>query len=483
MTLQLLEHHRFEAAGRPFVYLVPSAGVFALDPVADAVMRLLDNGPLDASAIVAGLAPRFAADQVMSTLGELHGVRVIGTVAAAQAKPAPRVIPLTPFPLTTMVLNVTNQCNLSCTYCYEYGADKIVDTENGTQPKFMTEETARDAVEFMLRESGDSPVAYLTFFGGETLMNFPVLKRTVAYARQRAAEEGKQVQFSLTTNATLLKPETIEFLAENDIGVTISIDGPPDIQDKFRVFQNGRGSYDLVAPRIKELLQRHRSRPIGARVTLASGTVDVKRIYQHLTEELGFAEVGFAPATSNPSREHAIPEGGFTDMLRQFSELAQDFLAAAVEDRPHGFSNVRETLEEIHKGMSKAFPCGAGLGLMGVSTAGDVALCHRFAGSEAHSLGNVRDGINRDAQRAFLDRHHIDDKTDCRTCWARPLCAGGCYHEAHTHYGNTARPNLHYCEWIRGWTDVCLRIYGELAERNPAFLARFDREPMVEKVA
>jgi uncharacterized protein len=482
MTVELLEHHRFEAAGRPFVYLVPSAAVFALDPVADAIMRLLEGGPLQTADVVARLGPAFGPEQVDATLGELHAVRAIGQ-RAAPARPAPRVIPLTPFPLTTMVLNVTNQCNLSCTYCYEYGADKIVDTENGKQPKFMTEDTARQAVEFMLEESGTSPVAYLTFFGGETLMNFPVLKRTVAYARQRAAEVGKQVHFSLTTNATLLKPETIEFLADNDVGVTISIDGPQDIQDKFRVFQNGRGSYDLVAPKIRELLQRHRSRPIGARVTLASGTIDVKRIYTHLTEDLGFAEVGFAPATSAPARDHAIPEGGFDEMLQQFRELAEEFLEASVAGRHHGFSNVRETLEEIHKGMSKAFPCGAGLGLVGVSTGGDVALCHRFAGSEEHSLGNVRDGVDREAQRAFLERHHVDEKTDCRTCWARPLCSGGCYHEAHTRYGDTAKPNLHYCEWIRGWTDVCLRIYGELAERNPAFLAQFDREPMAEKVA
>ena len=74
-----------------------------------------------------------------------------------------------------MVLNVTNQCNLSCTYCYEYGEDKIVDTENGKQPKFMSEETARESVEFMLKESGDNKVAHITFFGGETLLNFPVL--------------------------------------------------------------------------------------------------------------------------------------------------------------------------------------------------------------------------------------------------------------------------------------------------------------------
>ena len=481
-TLSLLEHHRFEAAGRPFVYLVPSAAIFALDPMADAVMRLLEAGPRTPDEIVAALAPAFSGPHVATTIDELAAVRAIGRTAVASPPPA-KVIPLEPFPLTTMVLNVTNQCNLSCTYCYEYGEDKIVDTENGQQPKFMTEETARQAVEFMLKESGSSPVAYLTFFGGETLMNFPVLKRTVGYARQRAAECGKQVHFSLTTNATLLRPEIIEFLAEHDIGVTVSIDGPPEIQDKFRVFQNGRGSYDIVAPKVKDLLKRHKTRPIGARVTLASGTIDVKRIYRHLTEELGFSEVGFAPATSAPTRDHAIPEGGFDDMLAQFRELAEEFLEASVAGQYHGFSNVRETLEEIHKGMSKAFPCGAGLGLMGVSTSGDVALCHRFAGSESHKLGSVHDGIDRDMQRAFLEKHHVDEKTDCRTCWARPLCSGGCYHEAHTRYGNTAKPNLHYCEWIRGWSDVCLRIYGELSERNPAFLAQFDREPMAEKVA
>src|SRR5437763_814386 len=94
------------------------------------------------------------------------------------------------FPLTTMVLNVTNQCNLSCTYCYEYGEDKIVDTENGKQSKFMNEETARESVEFLLRESGINRLSHLTFFGGETLMNFPVVKSTIAYARQRAGHDG-----------------------------------------------------------------------------------------------------------------------------------------------------------------------------------------------------------------------------------------------------------------------------------------------------
>ena len=261
--LGLGEFHRFDAAGQPFVDLVPSAAVFALD-------------------------------------------RAIGP-AAEPPPPSPKIIPLTPFPLSTLVLNVTNQCNLSCAYCYEYGEDRLVDTANGNQPKFMTEETARKSVEFMLRESGDNSVARLTFFGGETLLNFPVLRQTIHYARHRAAELGKEVEFSLTTNATLLRPEIIEFLADNDVGVTISIDGPKEMQDKFRVFHGGAGSYDAIAPKIRELLQRHRSRPIGARVTLTSQVLDVQAIYRHMTEEIGFREVGFAPATAAPGRARPRP--------------------------------------------------------------------------------------------------------------------------------------------------------------------------------
>jgi uncharacterized protein len=479
-TLAAREAHGFSAAGQDFLYLVPSAAVFALDDCSAAILRELESGPRDPAHIVRALSDRFDDAEVSDTLAELRRVRAIGETAIASA-PA-KILPLKPVPLQTLVVNVTNQCNLSCTYCYEYGEDKIVDTENGRQPKFMSEETARASVDFMLRESRDSATAHMTFFGGETLMNFPVLKSTMRYARQRAEELGKQVDFSLTTNATLLRPEIIEFLAENRVGVTISIDGPEEIQDKFRVFKNGTGSYEIAAPKIKALLARHRSRPIGARVTLTRQTLDVKRIYDHLTEGIGFWEVGFAPVTTAPQRDYAIGEGGFDVLLGQFRALAEEYKRAALENRHHGFSNVRETLQEIHQGHAKAYPCGAGLGLMGVATDGDVALCHRFAGSEAHKLGDVRHGVSWDRQQAFLDSHHINEKTDCRTCWARPICAGGCYHEANTRYGSTAQPNLHYCEWIRGWTHTCLEIYGEIAVKNPAFLQQFDDEP-IERVS
>jgi uncharacterized Fe-S cluster-containing radical SAM superfamily protein len=258
-SVSLREFHPFEAAGRRFLYLVPSAAVFALDDCSSAVLDSLSNGPRQVDDLTRELSSRFDSVEVGDTIAELARVRALGE-STAKPMPVPKVIPLKPVPLQTLVVNVTNQCNLACTYCYEYGEDKIVDTENGKQPKFMSEATARDAVEFALRESRDNPRAHITFFGGETLMNFPVLKSTIAYARQRAAEVGKDIDFSLTTNATLLRPDVIEFLATERVGVTISIDGPEEMQDKFRVFNNGTGSYAIAAPKIKALLARHRSR-------------------------------------------------------------------------------------------------------------------------------------------------------------------------------------------------------------------------------
>jgi uncharacterized protein len=205
-TLGLREFHPFEAAGRRFVYLVPSAAVFALDDCSEAVVSELRARPRAASELTDDLSERFDSQEVSDTIAELIRVRVLGESSAQPAPQPLKIIPLKPVPLQTLVVNVTNQCNLACTYCYEYGEDKIVDTENGQQPKFMSEETARESIEFALRESRENKHAHITFFGGETLMNFPVLKATIAYARRRAAEVGKEVDFSLTTNATLLRP-------------------------------------------------------------------------------------------------------------------------------------------------------------------------------------------------------------------------------------------------------------------------------------
>jgi uncharacterized protein len=468
--LQRGEYHAFEADGVRYLYLVPSAAVFRLDETSGTILDILGDAGTSPNELPRLLGDRFPLGDVREAVEDLLNARAIRLVDRPPA-PIKAEPPRKRIPLTTLVMNVTSKCNLACTYCYEYGEDRL--SEASRKPRFMNEETAKQSVDFMFAESGDQPAVNLTFFGGETLLNFKVLKTALAYAQERGRELGKSVAASLTTNATLLREEVIDWIVANDVGVTVSMDGGKEQQDRFRVFNNGMGSYDVVLPNIRMLLERHRRRPVGARVTLTKQNLDVIGIYRHLRDELGFYEVGFAPVTTSWQRDYAIQDEGFHAMLGQFQELAQEWLAWTLAGKHHGFSNVRDTVEEIHKGMSKAYPCGAGMGLMGVATDGDVALCHRFAGSDSHKLGSVQGGIDYQLQDDYLTRHHIANKTDCATCWARPLCAGGCYHEAHTRYGSTERPNLHYCDWIRTWTNTCLEVYGTLASRSPEYLNRF----------
>jgi uncharacterized protein len=463
------EFHRFEAGGRDFLYLVPAGAIFELDDASRGVLELVRAGHVSHNLLMDQVAERgVPAGEAKELIAELYQSRAI---ISNDTIPDPPQNPPADFPLQTLVLNLTNQCNLSCQYCYEFGEDKVATPEG--KKKFMDFETAQQSVAFLLEQSAGRHGVHITFFGGETLMNFPLLKQVVTYATEQATAQGRTIDFSLTTNATLLTPAIIEFLSDNSIGVTVSMDGPAELHDKLRVFANGRGSYDIIEPRVRALIAGHKTRPITARVTMTAGNTDVIRIYRHLKQDLGFHEVGFAPVTTSPDRLYAINDKGMDGVLDQFHALAEEYLEYALRGEMHGFSNVSDTLSELYQGVNKSHPCGAGLGLMGVGPSGDIAPCHRFVDSDQHALGHISTGIDREKQADFLTRGNIGAKYDCHTCWARPLCAGGCHHEAFVRYGDTGHPNLHYCDWVRDWTDTCLRIYGAIAAQNPGFLLRF----------
>jgi uncharacterized protein len=466
---RLGEFHSFDGGGHKFLYMVPAGAIFEQDESVAALIGELSDGDLPhdelAARLIASGMDYAAAEELIV---EMFDARVIVT---GESLPPPLENPPADFPLQSLVMNLTNQCNLSCQYCYEFGEDKVATPEG--KPKFMDLDTAKASVDFLLRSSPGRQAIGITFFGGETLMNFPLLKQVVNYANEQAAAEGRRVDFSLTTNATLLTPTIIEFLSENKIGVTVSMDGPADLHDKLRVFANGKGSYNIIEPRVRSLIASHKTRPITARVTLTSGVTDVVRIFRHLKQDLGFHEVGFAPVTTSPDRLYSINDRGMDGVLEQFHILADEWLEYALHGQMHGFSNVSDTISELYQGVNKSHPCGAGLGLLGVGPSGDISPCHRFVDSDQHSLGHLSTGIDSAKRNDFLSRGHINTKYDCHTCWARPLCAGGCHHEAFVRYGDTGHPNLHYCDWIRDWTDTCLRIYGTVNALNPGFLEQF----------
>lgn len=476
MTVMLNERYRrgelhpFEAAENGFIYLVSAGAIFALDEVTQSVLTLLDQGEMTHAELVGALvAAGNARDDAEGLVRELRLVGVIHSDQVLRAPP-PAAPPMD-YPLQALVLNVTNQCNLACTYCYEFGSDKIA-TPAG-KPKYMTLDTAKASIDFLFKSSGGREAVHVTFFGGETLMNFKLLREVVEYANAQAAALGRRITFSLTTNGTLLTDTIIDFLSDNAIGVTVSMDGPAELQDKRRVYKSGKGSYAVIEPRLRALIARHRTRAVTARVTLTDGVTDVIRIYRHLKDDIGFHEVGFAPVTASDNQDYSLGDGGMETVLDGFHTLAEEWLSYAVRGEMHGFTNVSETIGELISGTNKSHPCGAGLGLLGVSPAGDLSPCHRFTDADTHTLGNLETGLDQGKREDFLSRGHVGAKYECQSCWARPLCAGGCHHEAFVRYGDTGHANLHYCDWIRDWTDTCLKIYGAVVVHNPGFLEQF----------
>jgi uncharacterized protein len=368
--------------------------------------------------------------------------------------------------LSTLVLNVNTGCNLSCTYCYK---EDLAKPAAGRKMDFAT---AARSVDLLLEAGAARDRLNIVFFGGEPLTNVPLIREVTAYAEAQAERLGKVMDFSLTTNATLLTPALIEYFDAHRFGISISIDGPKHLHDRHRLSVGGRGTYDVVARKVALLLERYRSRPVGARVTLGSGNTDVEAIHAHLKGELGFHEVGFAPVTSGADESHALSEQELTQVHQAFERLGEDYRRAALRGENNGFSNMHQLMTDLHEGRRKSLPCGAGVGMLAVDGKGDLNLCHRFTGSDLPTFGNVSGGIDGARLGAFVEKALDREGTHCNTCRIRNLCAGGCYHEAYARFGDPHHRTYHYCHLLRRWVDFGVRVYADIQRQNPSFFTR-----------
>jgi uncharacterized protein len=425
--------HLFDAGGRPMLLGVEQGRVHGIDPT---LCETLDR------TMAYGDADRVGLFMAMAGLAE----------GSTPVEPPP-----TSVPVHALSLAVAQKCNLGCTYCYAQQGNF------GRADNSMSVEVAKAAVDRLLREAAPGARLTLAYLGGEPLANRPVLQSTTQYAAGQAALAGIDIAFALTTNATLLTADDADFFERYGFTVTVSIDGIGDVHDSLRPFKSGQGSYERVVERSKHLLSRSPRRcHVAARVTVTPRNLFLPQTLDALVG-LGFDGVAFSPVLSSPAGSDQMSGREFEAMLAQMIACSQEFERRLADGEVYPFSNIINTLRQIHQGNRETYPCGAGGGYLGVSAKGELFACHRFVDDDLGAMGSVFDGVDKARQQQWLADRNVHAQEPCRSCWARYLCSGGCHYEV-------IRKGRPACDYIRGWLHYCLGVYGTLVQGDRALL-------------
>ncbi|GAA0783993.1 quinohemoprotein amine dehydrogenase maturation protein [Marinobacterium sediminicola] len=466
MTLVKPNLHRVDVDARQMLFHIPSSSIFELDELGRELLQVFDRHDQVLPEHLAELRARYSQDAVNEVLDELRTLEVISDAGiVARINPDPQKVEK--FPLNTVVLNVNTGCNLSCTYCYKE------DLTTPSKGEKMAYDTAIKSVEMLLKESPGQPAYNVVFFGGEPLSNMPLIREVVAYCEKRFADLEATVDFTMTTNATLLTEELVDWFNAHRFGLTISMDGPKAMHDKNRITVGGQGTYDVVKRKVDMLLKRYTARPVGCRVTLTRGITDVETIFDHLYNELGFFEVGFGPVTSGDIAEFNLTGEELVEVFAGMKRLGKRYLEAALRNANFGYGNMHQLITDMYEGNKKLVPCGAGIGLLAVDKDGGLNLCHRFTGSDLPTFGDVENGIDKVSLGQFVEKRLDRSNTGCETCRIRNLCSGGCYHESYAKYGDPTHPSYHYCDLMRDWVDFGVEVYSRIMLENPGFFEAY----------
>jgi uncharacterized protein len=381
----------------------------------------------------------------------------LGALAASCAEAAPGEAALDqivePNP-QSISLNVSSSCNLGCAYCYAARG-----SFGGTQSAPMTWPVARAAIDRLLAVAqSDRPIT-VGFLGGEPFANRNLIHASVGYASAEAHRLGLDVRFSVTTNGTLLRPADLDLMRSHPFAVTVSLDGAADVNDAQRPMRNGRpGAWERATRGVAGLLADPGQAKLAARATVTRQDMDVSSRLEALIQ-LGFPEVGVAPLRTGPDATAELQKEDWAVYLQELIRASDVELLRLKRGLPARLTNFAVALKQLHRGACSPYPCGAGGGYFSVAAGGRWYACHRAVGNPAFEMGSS-DGLDTDRRRRFLEARHVHAQTDCRTCWARYLCSGGCHQEAES---RTAAS----CDFVRGWLEFCLAAYCELSGPFP----------------
>lgn len=350
-----------------------------------------------------------------------------------------------------LCLHVAHTCNLNCSYCFasqgKYHGDRAL----------MSFEVGKQALDFLMDHSGSRTNLEVDFFGGEPLMNFDVVKRLVAYARSVEKERGKHFRFTLTTNGVLIDDDVIDFANREMSNVVLSLDGRKEVHDRYRVDYAGNGSWEKIVPKFQKLVQARQGKNYYMRGTFTHANPDFLKDIQTMLD-LGFTELSMEPVVAAPGDPAALTEADKEIVMQQYEDLARLMLQRDKEGRPFTFYHYMIDLKGgpcIYKRISG---CGSGTEYMAVTPWGDLYPCHQFVGDEKFKLGNIWDGVENHAVQAEFAGCNVYAREECRDCWARLYCSGGCAANAYHATGSVRGVYADGCDLFRKRMECAIAV-------------------------
>ena len=419
--------HKFSMNGINVLMDIYSGAVHAVDDVAYDIADLYPE--MNADELAEKFADKYSREQIDEAVEELKELKDAGMLytedeyegVLEQVKNRAPVV-------KALCLHVAHDCNLKCRYCF------AEEGEYHGKRSLMSAEVGKKAIDFIIANSGKRRNLEVDFFGGEPLMNFDVVKEIVEYGREQEKLHDKNFRFTITTNGILLDDEKQKYINENMHNVVLSLDGRKEVNDYMRPRAGGQGSYDIIVPKFQKLAESRNQTDYYLRGTFTHNNLDFSKDVFHIADDLGFKQVSVEPVVAEAAESYAITEDDLDTIFEEYEKLAEQlYIRHKTGEKDFNFFHFMVDLTGGPCIAKRLSGCGSGTEYLAVTPEGDLYPCHQFVGQEEYKIGSVYTGIENTAIREEFANCNVYTKPDCKKCWAKFYCSGGCMANA-CHY-------------------------------------------------
>lgn len=419
--------HQYKNNGYNIVLDVNSGAIHVVDEVTYDVIALFEE--MSADEIVAKLQDTYPVQEIKEALEEVQTLKDEQELFTEDTyesyiidfKKRQTVV-------KALCLHIAHDCNLACKYCF------AEEGEYHGRRALMDYETGKQALDFLIANSGKRRNLEVDFFGGEPLMNFDVVKQLVAYGREQEKIHDKHFRFTLTTNGVLLNDDIMEFANKEMDNVVLSIDGRKEVNDNMRPFRKGTGSYDIIVPKFQKMAESRNQERYYVRGTFTHFNLDFSKDVLHLAD-LGFKQISVEPVVAQDTDAYALREEDLPTLFEEYDNLAAEMVRRKKEGDDFNFFHFMIDLEGGPCVAKRLSGCGSGTEYLAVTPWGDLYPCHQFVGNEKFLMGNVWDGVTATELRDEFKCCNVYAKEKCKNCFAKFYCSGGCAANSYNFHG------------------------------------------------